>query len=62
MDEHKLNRRRFQDHDRFVDFLCIATGEPQEFRFWYFKVDRWMEGLDLDSGASVLSGRERIPR
>ena len=62
LDVHELNRRRFQDHDRFVDFLCIATGEPQEFRFWYFKVDRWMEGLGLDSGASVLSGREWMRR
>ncbi len=54
----EMNRRRFQDRDRFVDFLCIATGEPQEPRFWYVKVDKWMEGLDLDSGSSVISGWE----
>ena len=62
LDRDEMNRRRFQDHDRFVDFLCIATGEPQEYRFWYFKVDKWMEGLDLDSGASVISGREWMRR
>ena len=56
LDRHEISRRRFQDHDRFVDFLCIATGEPQEYRFWYFKVDKWMEGLDLDSGSSVING------
>ena len=44
-----MSKRRFQDRDRFVDFLCIATEEPQEYRFWYFKVDKWMDGLGLDS-------------
>ena len=58
LDRHEMNRRRFEDRDRFVDFLCIATGEPQEFRFWYVKVDGWMEGLDLDSASSVVSGGE----
>ena len=62
LDRHEMSRRRFQDHDRFVDFLCIATGEPQEYRFWYFKVDRWMEGLDIDSGSSVISGRDWMRR
>ena len=62
LDRDEMNRKRFQDHDRFVDFLCIATGEPQEYRFWYFKVDKWMEGLDLDSAASVINGREWMGR
>ena len=62
LDRDEMNRRRFQDHDRFVDFLCIATGEPQEYRFWYVKVDKWMEGLNLDSGSSVISGQEWMRR
>ena len=58
LDREEMSRRRFQDRDRFVNFLCIATGEPQEPRFWYMEVDKWMEGLVLDSGASWVSGRE----
>ena len=57
LDREEMNRRRFQDHDRFVDFPCIVTGEPQEWRFWYVKVDKWMEGLDLDDASGVISGR-----
>ena len=62
MDGFEMSRMRFQDRDRFVDFLCIATGEPQHYRFWYFKVDKWMEGLDLDSGSSAISGWEWMRR
>ena len=62
LDRDEMNQRRFQDHDRFVDFLCIATGKPEEYRFWYFKVDKWMDGLDLDSGASVISGGQWMRR
>ena len=57
-DRGEMNRRRFEDRDRFMDFLCIATGEHQEFRFCYFKVDKWMAGLDLDADASVIQGWE----
>ena len=62
LDRDETSRRRFEDHDRFVDFLSIATGEMQEYRFWYFKVDKWMEGLNLDSGDSVISGWEWMRR
>ena len=58
LDRNEMIQRRFQDRDRFVDFLRVVTGEHQESRFWYFKVDKWMEGLDLDSDFSVMHGQE----
>ena len=54
LDREEMNQRRLRDHERFVDLLCIATGEAQGPRFDYIKVDKWMEGLDVDNSSSGI--------